>query len=69
MCEIPNNIIQFDAFSQCFDGFSIDSNDLIQLSLGVDRDSAILAADFDEHDPGVNPGTVLQMTQGILQTE
>jgi pyruvate, water dikinase len=53
MCEIPNNIIQIDAFSQCFDGFSIGSNDLTQLTLGVDRDSAIIAADFDERDPGV----------------
>lgn len=53
MCEIPNNIIQIDAFSQYFDGFSIGSNDLTQLTLGIDRDSAIIAADFDERDPGV----------------
>jgi pyruvate, water dikinase len=53
MCEIPNNVIQIDAFSQCFDGFSIGSNDLTQLTLGVDRDSAIIADDFDERDPGV----------------
>ncbi|MDO9142022.1 MAG: PEP/pyruvate-binding domain-containing protein [Methylobacter sp.] len=53
MCEIPNNVIQIDAFSQHFDGFSIGSNDLTQLTLGVDRDSAILAEDFDERDPGV----------------
>ena len=53
MCEIPNNVIQIDAFSQYFDGFSIGSNDLTQLTLGVDRDSAILAEDFDERDPGV----------------
>jgi pyruvate,water dikinase len=53
MCEIPNNVIQVDAFSQCFDGFSIGSNDLTQLTLGVDRDSAIVAEDFDERDPGV----------------
>jgi pyruvate, water dikinase len=114
MCEIPNNIIQIDEFSQCFDGFSIGSNDLTQLTLGVDRDSAIIAADFDERDPGVkemirmavkgarrnhkhiglcgqapsdypemaeflveigidsislNPDTVLQTTQRILETE
>jgi PEP-utilising enzyme, TIM barrel domain. len=43
MCEIPNNVIQIDAFSEYFDGFSIGSNDLTQLTLGVDRDSAILA--------------------------
>lgn len=53
MCEIPNNVIQIDAFSQHFDGFSIGSNDLTQLTLGVDRDSAIVAEDFDERDPGV----------------
>jgi pyruvate, water dikinase len=53
MCEIPNNVILIDEFSKCFDGFSIGSNDLTQLTLGVDRDSAILAADFDERDPGV----------------
>jgi pyruvate, water dikinase len=114
MCEIPNNVILIDEFSKCFDGFSIGSNDLTQLTLGVDRDSAILAADFDERDPGVkemirlavkgaqrnhkhiglcgqapsdypdmaeflveigidsislNPDTVLQTTQMILETE
>ena len=114
MCEIPNNVIQIDAFSQVFDGFSIGSNDLTQLTLGVDRDSAIIADDFDERDPGVkemirlavkgaqrnhkhiglcgqapsdypdmaeflveigidsislNPDTVLQTTQRILETE
>lgn len=53
MCEIPNNVIQIDAFAQLFDGFSIGSNDLTQLTLGVDRDSAIVANDFDERDPGV----------------
>ena len=114
MCEIPNNVIQIDAFSKHFDGFSIGSNDLTQLTLGIDRDSAIIAADFDERDPGVkemirlavngahrnhrhiglcgqapsdypdmaeflvecgidsislNPDTVLQTTQRILETE
>ncbi|HWQ85687.1 phosphoenolpyruvate synthase [Brevundimonas sp.] len=53
MCEIPNNVIQIDAFAQLFDGFSIGSNDLTQLVLGVDRDSAEVAFDFDERDPGV----------------
>ncbi|MEI6267715.1 MAG: phosphoenolpyruvate synthase [Methylococcaceae bacterium] len=53
MCEIPNNVISIDAFSEHFDGFSIGSNDLTQLTLGVDRDSAIVAEDFDERDPGV----------------
>jgi len=53
MCEIPNNVIQVDAFAKLFDGFSIGSNDLTQLTLGVDRDSEIVAFDFDERDSGV----------------
>jgi pyruvate,water dikinase len=53
MCEIPNNVIRIDAFAKMFDGFSIGSNDLTQLTLGVDRDSDIVANDFDERDPGV----------------
>jgi pyruvate,water dikinase len=53
MCEIPNNVILIDAFSEIFDGFSIGSNDLTQLTLGVDRDSEIVAFDFDERDEGV----------------
>jgi len=53
MCEIPNNVIQIDEFSKIFDGFSIGSNDLTQLTLGVDRDSEIVAFDYDERDPGV----------------
>ncbi|ABM37390.1 phosphoenolpyruvate synthase [Polaromonas naphthalenivorans] len=53
MCEIPNNVIQIDAFAKLFDGFSIGSNDLTQLVLGVDRDSDIVAFDFDERDAGV----------------
>ena len=53
MCEIPNNVIQIDAFCALFDGISIGSNDLTQLTLGVDRDSEIVAFDYDERDPGV----------------
>jgi pyruvate,water dikinase len=53
MCEIPNNVIQVDAFARCFDGFSIGSNDLTQLALGVDRDSGVVAFEFDERDAGV----------------
>ena len=53
MCEIPNNVISIDAFAEHFDGFSIGSNDLTQLTLGVDRDSETVAFDFDERDPGV----------------
>ncbi|WP_257170175.1 phosphoenolpyruvate synthase [Bradyrhizobium sp. SRS-191] len=53
MCEIPNNVILIDEFAKQFDGFSIGSNDLTQLTLGVDRDSDIVAFDFDERDPGL----------------
>jgi pyruvate,water dikinase len=53
MCEIPNNVIDIDNFAALFDGFSIGSNDLTQLTLGVDRDSDIVAFDFDERDPGM----------------
>jgi pyruvate,water dikinase len=53
MCEIPNNVILIDEFAKRFDGFSIGSNDLTQLTLGVDRDSEMVAFDFDERDPGV----------------
>lgn len=53
MCEIPNNVILIDEFAKLFDGFSIGSNDLTQLTLGVDRDSEIVSFDFDERDPGV----------------
>ncbi len=62
MCEIPNNVISIDAFSEHFDGFSIGSNDLTQLTLGVDRDSAILAEDFDERDDGVKEMIRLAVT-------
>lgn len=53
MCEIPNNVVQVEAFARIFDGFSIGSNDLTQLVLGVDRDSELVAFDFDERDDGV----------------
>jgi pyruvate,water dikinase len=53
MAEIPNNIVLASEFSELFDGFSIGSNDLTQLVLGIDRDSAELAHLFDEQDPGV----------------
>lgn len=53
MCEIPSNVILATDFAQRFDGFSIGSNDLTQLLLGVDRDSDILADLFDERDPAV----------------
>ncbi|MFT4267569.1 MAG: phosphoenolpyruvate synthase [Xenophilus sp.] len=55
MCEVPSNAVLADQFLQFFDGFSIGSNDLTQLTLGLDRDSGLelLAADFDERDPAV----------------
>jgi len=53
MCEIPNNVILIDEFAKRFDGFSIGSNDLTQLTLGVDRDSEVVAFDYDERDEGV----------------
>jgi len=53
MGEIPSNVILARQFAERFDGFSIGSNDLTQLTLGVDRDSAALADTFDEDDPAV----------------
>ena len=53
MCEIPSNVILADEFSQVFDGFSIGSNDLTQLSLGLDRDSSLVANLFDERNEGI----------------
>ncbi|NET34219.1 MAG: phosphoenolpyruvate synthase [Cyanothece sp. SIO1E1] len=62
MCEIPSNVILADQFSQVFDGFSIGSNDLTQLTLGLDRDSALVAAIFDERNQGVKT-----MVQTVIQ--
>ena len=55
MCEVPSNAVLADEFLELFDGFSIGSNDMTQLTLGLDRDSGIdlLAKDFDERDPAV----------------
>ena len=53
MCELPSNAILADEFLEYFDGFSIGSNDMTQLTLGLDRDSATVAAGFDERDPAV----------------
>jgi pyruvate,water dikinase len=55
MCEVPSNAILAEQFLEHFDGFSIGSNDLTQLTLGLDRDSGmeLLAKDFDERDPAV----------------
>jgi pyruvate,water dikinase len=59
MCELPSNAVLADAFLEYFDGFSIGSNDLTQLTLGVDRDSELVASSFDERDPAVQ--TLLRM--------
>ena len=53
MCEIPSNVILAEEFLEYFDGFSIGSNDLTQLTLGLDRDSGLVASSFDERDPAV----------------
>lgn len=53
MCELPSNVILADEFSKVFDGFSIGSNDLTQLTLGLDRDSSLVAPLFDERNEGV----------------
>ncbi len=53
MCELPNNVIMAEEFAQVFDGFSIGSNDLTQLTLGLDRDSSLVARLFDERSEGV----------------
>ncbi|MBP6999174.1 MAG: phosphoenolpyruvate synthase [Tepidiphilus sp.] len=53
MCEIPSNALLAEAFLEHFDGFSIGSNDLTQLTLGLDRDSGLVAESFDERDPAV----------------
>lgn len=53
MCEVPSNVVLVEEFCQLVDGISIGSNDLTQLTLGIDRDSEILAQEFDERDPAV----------------
>src|SRR3546814_14502740 len=53
MCEVPSNALMAEEFLEIFDGFSIGSNDLTQLTLGLDRDSSIVAHLFDERDPAV----------------
>ena len=53
MCEIPSNVIMADSFLDLFDGFSIGSNDLTQLALGLDRDSGIIAKIGNENDPAI----------------
>ena len=53
MCELPSNAVLADEFLEYFDGFSIGSNDMTQLTLGLDRDSSLVAGSFDERNPAV----------------
>jgi pyruvate,water dikinase len=62
MCEVPSNVIMADEFSEIFDGFSIGSNDLTQLVLGLDRDSEKVSHVFDERDPAVK-----RMVQWVIE--
>jgi pyruvate,water dikinase len=62
MCEIPSNVILTEEFAEIFDGFSIGSNDLTQLTLGLDRDSEIVAHLFDERNPAV-----LQLVRDVIR--
>jgi pyruvate,water dikinase len=62
MCEVPSNVIMADEFSEIFDGFSIGSNDLTQLVLGLDRDSEKVSHIFDERDPAVK-----RMVQMVIE--
>jgi pyruvate,water dikinase len=62
MCEVPSNVIMADEFSEIFDGFSIGSNDLTQLVLGLDRDSEKISHIFDERDPAVK-----RMVQMVIE--
>ncbi|MEO0853429.1 MAG: putative PEP-binding protein, partial [Cyanobacteria bacterium J06648_11] len=63
MCEVPSNVILADEFSQIFDGFSIGSNDLTQLTLGLDRDSGLVAHIFDERNEAVK-----RMISAVIHT-
>jgi pyruvate,water dikinase len=69
MCEVPSNAVLANEFLQYFDGFSIGSNDLTQLTLGLDRDSGLelLAQDFDERDPAVK--AMLSMAIGACKAQ
>ncbi|GAA1971955.1 phosphoenolpyruvate synthase [Terrabacter lapilli] len=62
MCEIPSNAVNADEFLDHFDGFSIGSNDMTQLTLGVDRDSSLVAGSFDERDPAVKKMLAMAIT-------
>jgi len=63
MCEIPSNVVCADEFAEIFDGFSIGSNDLTQLTLGLDRDSALVAHIYDERNNAVK-----RLIKQVIQT-
>jgi pyruvate, water dikinase len=67
MCELPSNVILAEEFAQVFDGFSIGSNDLTQLTLGLDRDSSLVAHLFDERSPAVRK--LIQMAIGVAKQQ
>jgi pyruvate,water dikinase len=67
MCELPSNAVIASQFLEYFDGFSIGSNDMTQLTLGLDRDSALVAETFDERDPAVL--SMLEMAINACQAE
>jgi len=67
MCEVPSNAILADEFLERFDGFSIGSNDLTQLTLGLDRDSGLVAHLFDERDPAVKKLLQLAISSAVAQ--
>jgi pyruvate,water dikinase len=67
MCELPSNAVIATQFLEYFDGFSIGSNDMTQLTLGLDRDSALVAETFDERNPAVL--TMLEMAIAACQAE
>jgi pyruvate,water dikinase len=62
MCEVPSNAVNADEFLDHFDGFSIGSNDMTQLTLGLDRDSSLVAGSFDERDPAVRKMLAMAIT-------
>ena len=62
MCELPSNVLLAEEFAEVFDGFSIGSNDLTQLTLGLDRDSALIAQLFDERNQAVKRMVAMAIT-------
>ena len=67
MCELPSNAVQAEGFLEYFDGFSIGSNDMTQLTLGLDRDSGLVAHEFDERDPAVKSMLMLAISAARKQ--